>query len=97
MFSKKCNFQNFEILVIFGIFSGRQLLKFLKLKINKFAQKLTYLKLKINGAKHSPSPSTLGRPSAGFGGPRAGAFFWHFESNFLTDKVNYSRNPQRIF
>ena len=28
---------------------------------------------KINGAKHSPSPLPLCRPSADFGGPRAGA------------------------
>ena len=28
-----------------------------------------------NGAEHSPSPLPLGRPSAGFGPPRAGAQF----------------------
>ena len=39
--------------------------------------------IKNYGAKHSPSPSTLGRPSAGFGGPRATAWFRHFESMFL--------------
>ena len=86
-------FQNFEILVIFGIFSGHQFLKFVNVKINEFEQKSTYFKIKTNGPKHFSSPSTLGRPSAGFGGPRAGAYFWHFESNFLIDRISHSENP----
>ena len=97
MSPKNANFQNFENFSDFTHFFWWPISKILRLKINKFELKSTYFKIKINGAKHSPLPSTLGRPSAGFGGPRAGACFWHFESIFLTDRVNHSRNPQRTF
>ena len=81
MSSKNVNFLKFWRFLAF--FFRRSILKIFVIKINNFEQKLTYFEIKINGAKHSPPPSTLGRPSAGFGGPRAGACFWHFEPIFF--------------
>ena len=75
MSPKNANFQNFENFSDFTHFFWWPISKILRLKINKFELKSTYFKIKINGAKHSPLPSTLGRPSAGFGGSRATAWF----------------------
>ena len=49
---------------------------------------------KINGAKHSPLPSPLARPPAGFGGPRATAFFGPFDPILVADIIHRMRNPQ---
>ena len=46
---------------------------FLDQKNTILTQKTMIFKSKINGAKHSPSPLPLDRPSADSGGPRAGA------------------------
>ena len=44
-------------------------------KKQHFDTQIDEFKPKIHGAKHSPLPSSLDRPSADSGGPRANAFF----------------------
>ena len=50
-----------------------------------------------HGAKQSPSSSPLCWPSAGFGGPRASAWFWPFDPRLVIEIAHISTNPQRTF
>ena len=47
--------------------------RFLDQKTTILTQTLVILKSKVHGAKHSPLPSSLDRPSADSGSPRASA------------------------
>ena len=55
-----------------------------------------YSQFSLNGAKHSPLPLPLDRPSADFWGPRAGACFRPFDPMLMIDILRGSRNPQRL-
>ena len=63
----------FENLTFFWGWSQINLESFLDQKSNILTQKTMIMKWKDNGAKHSPLPSSLDRPSADSGGPRASA------------------------
>ena len=68
--------------------------KFLFVKI-EISMKFWHI-LNKNGAKHSPLPLSLEWPSAGFGGPRAGAWFWPFDPRLVIEIVHISTNSPTI-
>ena len=69
-----------------------------RLKKQHFNAKNNIVEIKIQyGAKHSPLPLPLDRPLADFWGPRAGAWFWHFDPILPIDKLNESRNSSKVF
>ena len=91
------NFDDFEFLTFFWGWSQMNLEPFLDQKNTILTQKTLILKWKIHGAKHSPLPSSLNRPSADSGGSRASAWFWPFDPILLTQILDRSRNPQTWF
>ena len=75
------------------ILDGRNIKKSVKNSIN--SRKINVFKTHFSrGAKHSPSPSPLGRPSADFWHPRATAWFWPFDHILLIEISNHLTNPQ---
>ena len=86
----------FENLTFFWGWSQIDLEPFPDQKNSISTQTTMILKYKIHGAKHSPSPSSLNRPSADSGGPRASAWFWPFDPILLTEILDRSRNPSTV-